>query len=118
MSKCYAIVEVFCWKNEEKSCKNIAKKFGDYEKSRTFALPFEKRVADEAESSWKDWRMDLIAEKFSEKSCRKIWRLKNNAYLCSPDWKRGLERETEKFIEKTEYCTRSKYREKQFIEKR
>ena len=27
-------------------------------------------------------------------------------------------RATKKFIEKTDYCTRSKYREKQFIEKR
>jgi len=29
-------------------------KFGSYLKSRTFALPFEKRVADEAESSLYD----------------------------------------------------------------
>ena len=31
--------------------KFVAEKFGSEEKSRTFALPFEKRVADEAESS-------------------------------------------------------------------
>ena len=43
------------WKKLEK----YQNKFGSYLKSRTFALPFEKRVADEADSSWKDWRRDL-----------------------------------------------------------
>ena len=38
-----------------------------------------------------------------------------------PNEKRGTETLqvwNNKFIEKTDYCTRSKYREKQFIEKR
>ena len=38
--------------------------------------------------------------------------------FAAPFEKRVLERGIEKFIEKTDYCTRSKYREKQFIEKR
>ena len=38
--------------------------------------------------------------------------------FAAPFEKRVLERGNEKFIEKTENCTRSKYREKQFIEKR
>ena len=38
-------------------------KFGSYLKSRTFALPFEKRVADEADSSYKDWRLFLAENK-------------------------------------------------------
>ena len=37
-----------------KSVKKVLKKFGSYDKSCTFALPFEKRVAVEAESSLKD----------------------------------------------------------------
>ena len=32
--------------------------------------------------------------------------------FASPFEKRDLEREFDKFIEKTDYCTRSKYREK------
>ena len=38
----------------KKRLKFIAEKFGSKEKSRTFALPFEKRVVDEARSSLKD----------------------------------------------------------------
>ena len=38
----------------EKRLKIIAEKFGSKEKSRTFALPFEKRAATEAESSLED----------------------------------------------------------------
>ena len=39
--------------------------------------------------------------------------------FAAPFEKRVLERGVRKFIEKTDYCTRSKYREKiQFIEKR
>ena len=34
----------------------VKEKFGSKIKSRTFALPFEKRVAEQAESSTKDWR--------------------------------------------------------------
>ena len=38
----------------EKRLKNVAEKFGSKEKSRTFALPFEKRVAVKAGSSLED----------------------------------------------------------------
>ena len=38
----------------KKQLKFIAEKFGSEEKNRTFALPFEKRVVDEARSSLKD----------------------------------------------------------------
>ena len=41
----------------KKQLKFIAEKFGSKEKSRTFALPFEKRVVDKAKSSLKDWRL-------------------------------------------------------------
>ena len=34
---------------------------------RTFALPFEKRVADEAKSSYQDWRRKIKIEKFLQK---------------------------------------------------
>ena len=40
----------------KKAVKNCKERFGSKEKSRTFALPFEKRVAVEAKSSYKDWR--------------------------------------------------------------
>ena len=75
----------------------------------TFALPLKNGRQIRLRVHLKDLRKIKI-----EKFCRKIWRLKNNAYLCSPVRKTGHK----KFIEKTEYCTRSKYREKQFIEKR
>ena len=39
---------------ELKKLKNIAEKFGSKEKSGTFALPFEKRVAVKAGSSYQD----------------------------------------------------------------
>ena len=67
----------------------MSKKFGGLEKSRTFALPFEKRVADEAESSLKDWRRNLPEKIFFEKSFEKVWKFENNAYLCSPVRKTG-----------------------------
>ena len=56
-------------KKSEKSLKNFAEKFGGKEKSRTFAIPNEKRGT------------------------------------------KVLKFGTNKFIEKTDYCTRSKYRE-------
>ena len=37
----------------KKQLKFIAEKFGSEEKSRTFALPFEKRVVEKARSSYK-----------------------------------------------------------------
>ena len=53
----------------------------------------------------------LAQEANFKKIFEKIWKFGNNAYLCSPVRKTGLEREDNKFIEKTENCTRSKYRE-------
>ena len=55
----------------EKSLKFVVKKFGGYGKKRTFALPFEKRVADKAKSSTKDWRRKIknwkiLEEKFGD----------------------------------------------------
>ena len=64
-------------------------KFGSNEKSRTFALPFEKRVADEALSSSQDWRMRIRLERFFENFSQKSCRFKKYAYLCSPVRKTG-----------------------------
>ena len=95
------------------------RRFGSNEKSRTFALPFEKR---RAESSSKDCRIGSIRSVSRKKS--KIFPetlagLKKMRTFAAPFEKRVLERGFGKFIEKTDYCTRSKYREKiQFIEKR
>ena len=52
----------------EKRLKNVVEKFGSKEKSRTFALPFEKRVAVKAGSSYRDWRWKIKIEKFLQKS--------------------------------------------------
>ena len=51
-----------------KKLKNVAEKFGSKEKSCTFALPFEKRVAVKAGSSLEDWRWKIKIEKFLWKS--------------------------------------------------
>jgi len=52
--------------------------------------------------------------KIFQKKVEKIWRFKNNAYLCSP-----FERKrSESSLKRLKESTRSKYREKQFIEKR
>ena len=50
---------------------------------------------------------EIFLKRFFEKSFKKVWKFENNAYLCSPVRKTG----NKKFIEKTENCTRSKYRE-------
>jgi hypothetical protein len=62
-----------------------AGKFGSKQKSRTFALPFEKRVVEKARSSYRRLTLEEKVEKF----CKKIWRLKNKAYLCIPVRKTG-----------------------------
>ena len=62
-------------------------------------------------------------------SCQKSLKIFRNKFggkekmstFAIPNEKRGtkaLQVWLKKFIEKTDYCTRSKYREKQFIEKR
>ena len=48
----YQVLVFYLVKNAAKSVKKYDKRLADKEKSRTFALPFEKRVADEAESSY------------------------------------------------------------------
>ena len=82
-------------KNAAKSVKKYDKRLADKEKSRTFALPFEKRVADEAESSYerltqgnKIWK--IFAKRFGS--------LKIMRTFAAPFEKRV----TEKFIEKTD----------------
>ena len=58
------------------------------EKSRTFAIPFEKK-------GYEEFLKRLKHEREIEKILKKIWRLKNNAYLCSPvqktDGSKGIE---------------------------
>ena len=66
--------------------------------SRTFALPFEKRVSDKGI----EFLPRLTLRKKSEKFSQKFWRLKNKAYLCNPNRKRGLFGGFDKFIEKTD----------------
>ena len=56
----------------------------------------------------------LKISKKCEKFSRKIWRKRKKAYLCNPKRKTGYTKPqvwSNKFIEKTENCTRSKYRE-------
>ena len=62
--------------------------------SRTFALPFEKRVADKAESSWKDWRRNKNSKIFA----KRFGSLKIMRTFATPFEKRVLARET------TEVC--------------
>ena len=57
-----------CVSWSEKSLQNVAEKFGSSEKSSTFALPFEKRVAEKVKSSLKDWRLKIKIEKFLRKN--------------------------------------------------
>ena len=68
-------------------------------------------MADEAESSLKDWRRNLPEKIFLKKVSKKFGSLKIMRTFAAPFGKRVLAREYEKFIEKTDYCTRSKYRE-------
>ena len=80
----------------------------------TFAAPFEKRVSEKTMSSTKDWLRGEKKQKFS----KKFGSLKIMLTFASPFEKRASQEGKDKFIEKTDYCTRSKYREIQFIEKR
>ena len=75
--------------------KNVWQKFGSKEKSRTFALPFEKRVADKAKSSTERLVVKRWVLKNFQNFFKKVWRLQNNAYLCNPvrktgPWKRKI----------------------------
>jgi hypothetical protein len=74
---------------------------------RTFALPFEKRVADKG----REFLPRLTLKKNLENFCEKVWRLKNKAYLCNPNQKGASSEETRSSLKRLIYCTRSKYRE-------
>ena len=86
-----------------KRWKKVPEKFGGKEKSSTFAIPFETRVAAAGEPG------DRKAKKTSKKFCG----IKKSFYLCNPDWERGLEKRAgrlqvqKEIIEKTE----GKYKE-------
>ena len=101
-------------------CRGVWNKFGSNEKSRTFALPFEKRVADEALSSYQDWRMMICLERFFWKKFHKsLAGLKIMRIFAAPFEKRVLAREYKKFIEKTDLLYKKQVPRKiQFIEKR
>ena len=77
--------------------------------------PFEKRAYVKGQSSYEYWRIWLKKSIFFEK---RFGSLKIMRTFAAPFEKRALARDEDKFIEKTDYCTRSKYREIQFIEKR
>ena len=59
-------------------------------------------MADEAESSLKDWRRNLPEKIFLKKVSKKFGSLKIMRTFAAPFEKRVLARETEKFIEKTD----------------
>ncbi|MDY6182106.1 MAG: hypothetical protein SPI33_01170 [Candidatus Cryptobacteroides sp.] len=58
-----------------KGRKKVPEKFGGKEKSSTFAIPFETRVAAAG------WPGDRKAKKTSKKFCG----IKKSFYLCNPD---------------------------------
>ena len=68
-----------------KKCDFFPKKFGGYEKSRTFALPLKNGWLMRLRVLMKDWRRKKKLKNFF----KKIWKFKNNAYLCSPVRKTG-----------------------------
>ena len=59
----------------KKGVKKVSEKFGGKEKSSTFAIPFETRVAAAG------WPGDRKAKKTSKKFCG----IKKSFYLCNPD---------------------------------
>ena len=59
----------------KKGVKKVSEKFGGKEKSSTFAIPFETRVAAAGEPG------DRKAKKTSKKFCG----IKKSFYLCNPD---------------------------------
>ena len=72
----------------------------------TFALPFEKRVQRVLKK--------IDAKRNLKNFCKKVWKFRNNAYLCSP-----VRETVKKFIEKTEEKYKKQVPRKiQFIEKR
>ena len=69
----------------EKKVDFFEQKFGSYEKSRTFALPLKNGSAETLKVLTETGAKVKKIEKFSNK----IWKLKNNAYLCIPVRKTG-----------------------------
>ena len=63
----------------EKGSWIVSKKFGGLEKSRTFALPLKNGLAVRPVVLTKTGAWIK-----TKKNWQKIWKLKNNAYLCSP----------------------------------
>ena len=72
-----------------KKLKFSSEKFGSKGKNATFALPFEKRVSREGQEFLKRLTLKIKKWKIFEK---KIWKLKNKAYLCIPVRKTGPHR--------------------------
>ena len=63
----YQVLEFLSMQKVRIFAKNIAQSVAGLEKSLTFALPFEKRVADKAESSWKDCRRNKNSKIFAKR---------------------------------------------------
>jgi hypothetical protein len=60
----------------------------------------------------------MVSEKFLKKHSKRFGDLKIMRTFAAPFEKRVLERGLESSLKRLFYCTRSKYREIQFIEKR
>ena len=90
----YQVLEFLSMQKVRIFAKNIAQSVAGLEKSLTFALPFEKRVADKAESSWKDCRRNKNSKIFA----KRFGSLKIMRTFAAPFEKRVLARET------TEVC--------------
>ena len=78
--------------------KFFPKKFGGYEKSRTFALPLKNGWLIRLRVLMKDWRRKKNLKIFS----KRFGSLKIMRTFAAPFEKRVLARENEKFIEKTD----------------
>jgi len=83
-------------------------------KKSYLCTPFEKRVCRKGKSSLKSWQENKISKIFE----KKFGSLKIMPTFAAPFEKRVLERGFGSSLKRLFYCTRSKYREKQFIEKR
>ena len=82
-----------------KKCDFFSKKFGGYEKSRTFALPLKNGWLIRLRVLMKDWRRKKKNLKIFSK---RFGSLKIMRTFAAPFEKRVLARENEKFIEKTD----------------
>ena len=80
----------------------------------TFAIPNERGVPEMVYEFLKK----TVAEKNFKFFSKKFGSLKIKRTFASPFEKRVLERGLTSSLKRLFYCTRSKYREKQFIEKR